>query len=177
MVEFRHKEIIGIFISLSIITTIIFGIGVFLGKTSVKLEQKDPPVISLTSKAEGDLDVVLRKNDIAEMAQVSEPLPETPQEKIPEKEPSVSLEGFTVQIQIFENEQEALKEKDRWIAQGFPSVFVRSIAIESEKGFSIDLGYFKEKETAVQFATKLHMQGKIGSYWIRKSAPPTESAS
>ena len=166
MVEFRYREIVGIFISLSLLTTIIFGLGVFLGKESTKFSLK-------IEKENFKNNVGVLIGEVEKQESQISPKVEEPKSELASAVPSQKpLEGFTIQVQIFDEEAIAYEERDRWLTQGFPSVFVRALTLEDYKWYVVDVGYFKEKETAVQFAAKLQSQGKIGAYWIRRSSAP-----
>lgn len=87
------------------------------------------------------------------------------------------LTGYTIQINILETNEEALLEKERLQKLGFPSVFIRESTVEDRTWFTVDLGYFKERDQALRLASQLQSRGSISSYMIRKSnfSSPQES--
>ncbi|MBI2645474.1 MAG: SPOR domain-containing protein, partial [Deltaproteobacteria bacterium] len=77
------------------------------------------------------------------------------------------LNGFTIQVALFETPEEAQKEKERLQSLGFPSISLREATVENRLWHFVDLGFFKNKEKARTYATLLQKKKVISSYFIR----------
>ncbi len=152
MIEFKYRDVFWIFVMLVGVTTVIFGLGVFLGK-------------EFRTVRETKMEVYKNSLLIEES-----PVAHAPQEKILPPSPPKTLEGYTIQINFFEKNEQALQEKERILKLGFPSVFVRESLIDHYPWFVVDLGFFKEKQTAVRLASQLQSKGVISSYIVRRSS-------
>ena len=84
----------------------------------------------------------------------------------PEPQP-LPLTGFTIQVALFEKQEEAQAEKERIQSLGFPSVLLREAAVQDRVWYFVDLGFFKDKEKAQSYATLLQKKKVISAYFIR----------
>lgn len=158
-----------IFIMLVMVTTVVFGLGVFLGHEFQRVAVRaDDPMANIGLKAEiptevEPIEVVLTE---AKPPEKLEEKPEVIEEKPAEPKP---LTGYTIQLDIVESLEVAELERRRIESLGYPSVFVRDAKLDDRYYYFIDLGYFKEKENAENFATRLLANGMISSYLIRRT--------
>ncbi|MBI3017020.1 MAG: SPOR domain-containing protein [Deltaproteobacteria bacterium] len=140
-IQFKRKEIVRIFVMLVGVSLIVFSLGIFIGRESPKMVL-EPSVIP--SVSEESLPTVVD--------QKPSPLP---------------LNGFTIQVALFETPEEAQKEKERLQSLGFPSISLREATVENRLWHFVDLGFFKNKEKARTYATLLQKKKVISSYFIR----------
>ena len=151
-VQFKRKEIVRIFVMLIGVSLVVFSLGIFIGRESPKKE------VSKDTSLESTL---------LEPA-LSPPPPVT--SVLPEKSDPLKLwplTGFTIQVALFETQEEAQKEKERIQALGFPSVLLQEATVEHRLWHFVDLGFFKNKEKARTYATLLQKKKVISSYLIR----------
>jgi len=152
VIQFKLREIVLIFVMLVLVTSAVFGLGIFLGHEFQQVGDK-----------------VVKQIDL-EIEKETEPQP--PQAALEEKTPEPILKplrGFTIQVALLEDEEAAKAEKDRIEALGFPSVFIRQAELDERKWYFIDMGYFKEKSAAQEFAARLLGKGMVTSYLIRRT--------
>ena len=149
-IQFKRKEIVRIFMMLMGVSLIVFSLGIFIGRESPKKEtQKDKPLET----------TLLEPSSVADA-----PVPAV----APAQKPSpLPLNGFTIQVALFEAQEEAQKEKERIQSLGFPSVALREAILENRLWYFVDLGFFKNKERAKSYATLLQKKKVISAYFIR----------
>jgi len=188
MIEFKRREILLIFVMLIFVTTIVFGLGVFLGSEFKLLAEKPVNVADLTletTKVETvdagtpDASVPAIVADVSLTEPKAVPVVEAGKvtwvevtaapEIIPPAPKPRSLDGYTIQVDLLEDEEVANLEMERIKKLGYPSVFLRKSNIDGRSWFIVDLGYFKARAKAIRFATRLQHRGVINSYIIRKS--------
>ena len=141
MIQFKKREIVFIFFMLVMVTTVIFGLGLFLGHEHNNLLLKPIEVAEIDPLINGvEADV---QEKVAEVAEVDElqPTPEPKEEppmpvevvEVPEPikvapEPR-ALTGYTIQVDIMDEREVAELEMQRIQKIGFPSVYVRESAM------------------------------------------------
>ncbi len=154
-IQFKRKEIVRIFAMLIGVSLVVFSLGIFIGRESSKKEKpletallEPQPVIPSPRFLEGRLH------------EESLPVPPVKPEPLP-------LTGFTIQVALFEIQEEAQQEKERIQSLGFPSVLLRQATVENRVWHFVDLGFFKNKEKAQKYATLLQKKKVISSYLVR----------
>ena len=147
-IQFKRKEIVRIFAMLVGVSLVVFSLGIFIGRESPKKEvPKDKPLET----------ALLEPSPISSVPVV---------EAKPEPQP-LPLTGFTIQVALFEKQEEAQAEKERIQSLGFPSVLLREAAVQDRVWYFVDLGFFKDKEKAQSYATLLQKKKVISAYFIR----------
>ena len=148
-IQFKRKEIVRIFVMLIGVSLVVFSLGIFIGRESPKKE------VSQEIKMETTL----------VEPSVVPPAPIAPVSH--EKSAPLPLTGFTIQVALFEDSEEAHKEKERIQALGFPSVSLRQAMVQDRVWHFVDLGLFKDKEKARNYALLLQKKKVFSSYFIR----------
>lgn len=192
MIEFKRREILLIFVMLIFVTTIVFGLGVFLGSEFKLLAEKPVSVADLTLETTEVETVDARTPDalvpvtvpktvtdasltepkavpVVEEGKITWVAVSAPPAVIPPAPTPKPLDGYTIQVDLLEEEEVAHLEMERIKKLGYPSVFLRKSNIDGHKWYVVDLGYFKARAKAIRFATRLQDRGVINSYIIRKS--------
>ncbi len=150
-VPFKRKEILRIFAMLIGVSLVVFSLGIFIGRESprpsYKETQKDKTVETTLLEAPS---VIPSAGPV-----------------LAEKPALLPLNGFTIQVALFETQEEAQKEKERIQGLGFPSIVLREATLEQRLWYFVDLGFFKEKEKAQAYASLLQKKKVISSYMIR----------
>lgn len=165
MVQFKKREILFILILFVGVTTLVFSMGIFVGGIFVGNELRSlPPEKGNLSSADP---LVSEKNNGPENPQTTDviektlPSSETPQTPL--------LGGFTIQVSIEENYEEALTEVERLKLLGFPTVSIQEALMDNRKWFFVNLGYFQNEKKALNLASRLRQKGLLSTFLIRKS--------
>jgi septal ring-binding cell division protein DamX len=162
MIQFNKRAIVFIFILFIGVTTLVFSMGIFIGGSfvdTVSQLRKGSQNDALPLNAEMIDESV--NAEISDESKKTEPPLQT--QALPE------LRGFTIQVSVVENYEEAAMEIERLKRLGFPTVSIQEALVENRKWFFVNLGYFQNEKKAFALASHLRQKGMLSSFLIRKS--------